>query len=173
MLGEPSVGKSTAAAYIFAKLKMNGVCCEYVSEFAKDKVYEGNAEVFKHQEYLFGEQSYKMARVKGKVNVIVTNSPLILSVVYNQNENLTENFENSVFEIFNSYTNLNYLICRSHSYEDLGRNQNEKEAEEVRMKLISVLDKYKIDYTKIPGTIEFYDLIVKGVMSILEAENEQ
>ena len=31
----PGAGKSTGAAYIFAKLKMAGVDCEYVSEYAK------------------------------------------------------------------------------------------------------------------------------------------
>lgn len=35
-LGEPSCGKSTAATYVFSKLKMLGISCEYVSEFAKD-----------------------------------------------------------------------------------------------------------------------------------------
>ena len=31
----PGAGKSTGAAYIFAKLKMAGIDCEYVSEYAK------------------------------------------------------------------------------------------------------------------------------------------
>lgn len=34
----PGAGKSTGAAYIFSKLKLAGIDCEYVSEFAKDKV---------------------------------------------------------------------------------------------------------------------------------------
>ena len=67
-LGEPSCGKSTAAAYVFSKLKMSGISCEYISEFAKDKVYEENKTVFDHQEYIFGKQSFKMDRVAGKVS---------------------------------------------------------------------------------------------------------
>lgn len=40
----PGAGKSTLAAYVFSKLKMMGVNCELVSEFAKDKVWEKNNE---------------------------------------------------------------------------------------------------------------------------------
>ena len=36
----PGVGKSTTAAMVFAKLKMNGVDCEMALEFAKEKVWD-------------------------------------------------------------------------------------------------------------------------------------
>ena len=36
LFGGPGTGKSTGAAYIFAKLKMCGVNCELITEFAKD-----------------------------------------------------------------------------------------------------------------------------------------
>ena len=39
LYGAPGSGKSTGAAYIFAKLKMLGVNCELITEFAKDKVW--------------------------------------------------------------------------------------------------------------------------------------
>ena len=47
--GPPGSGKSTAAAYVFSKLKMAGVNAEIVTEYAKDKVWEENNEVFKNQ----------------------------------------------------------------------------------------------------------------------------
>lgn len=58
----PGTGKSTGAAYIFSKLKMKGFDCEYVSEFAKDKVWENNDEVFKSQFYITGKQVFKIKR---------------------------------------------------------------------------------------------------------------
>lgn len=57
LFGEPSAGKSTAAMDITARLKRKGINAEYVSEFAKDKVYEQKSEGFKHQKYIFGKQS--------------------------------------------------------------------------------------------------------------------
>lgn len=140
MFGEPSAGKSTAAMDITAKLKRKGINAEYISEFAKDKLYENNGEVFKHQEYLFGKQSFKMGRVKDKVQVMVTDSPLVLSIIYNQNEYLHESFDKTVMDVFNSYNNKNYMLLRNHPYENEGRFQNESEANDVRAKILSKLD---------------------------------
>ena len=147
LFGEPGVGKSTAAMDdITARLKRKGINAEYVSEFAKDKVYENNGEVFKHQEYLFGKQSFKMGRVRDKVQVMVVDSPLILCIVYNNDKTLGKDFNKTVRDVFNSYTNRNYLLTRNHIYEDEGRFQNEEEALEVRKQIIMALDSMNITY---------------------------
>ena len=72
LYGGPGSGKSTGAAYIFSKLKMAGVDAEYVTEYAKDKVWEGNKEVFNCQFYITGKQVFRIHRCFGKVDVIVT-----------------------------------------------------------------------------------------------------
>lgn len=59
LFGAPGAGKSTGAAYVFSQLKMRGINAELVTEFAKDKVWEENDEVFKHQEYIFGKPKLK------------------------------------------------------------------------------------------------------------------
>ena len=46
----PGAGKTTGAWYISAKLKMAGADVEYISEFAKDKVWEENDLVFNEHE---------------------------------------------------------------------------------------------------------------------------
>ena len=154
LFGEPSAGKSTAAMDITARLKRKGINAEYVSEFAKDKVYENNSEVFKHQEYLFGKQSFKMGRVRGKVQVMVVDSPLILCAVYNQDTTLGEDFNKTVLKVFNSYNNRNYLLTRNHPYENEGRFQNEEEAQEVRKQIIEKLAKFDIDVVRILSSEE-------------------
>lgn len=144
--GEPSAGKSTAAMDVTARLKRKGINAEYVTEFAKDKVYENNQEVFKHQQYLFGKQSFRMGRVKNKVQVMVCDSPLLLNIIYNEDEILGENFNQTVLNVFNSYNNKNYLLVRNHTYENEGRLHNEKEARIVRKKIMNKLDKLNIEY---------------------------
>lgn len=165
LFGEPGVGKSTAATYIFSQLKMNGIDCEYVSEFAKDKVYEKNTEVFKHQEYLFGKQSFKIARVSGEVDVIITDSPLFLCIIYNNNEYLHECFNQTVLDVFNCNENLNYLLTRKHKYQNEGRFQNEEEAGNVRKDIINKLEKYEIEYKQVDSNKETYDQIVKEIIN--------
>lgn len=170
LFGEPSAGKSTAAMDITARLKRKGINAEYVSEFAKDKVYEQNPEVFKHQEYIFGKQSFKMGRVRDKVQVIVVDSPLILSIIYNNNKYLDEAFSQVVMDVYNSYNNKNYLLVRHHDYELSGRLHNEDEANKVREQLISELNKLNISYETATSSEEDCEKIANEI--IKEIENE-
>lgn len=172
LFGEPSAGKSTTAMDITARLKRKGINAEYVSEFAKDKVYENNEEVFKHQEYIFGKQSFKMGRVKEKVQVMVVDSPLILCVVYNNDKVLGENFNKTVLNVFNSYDNKNYLLTRKHTYENEGRLQNEKEALEVRNQLIESLEEMKISYDIITSSKEDCKMVANIIAKEIK-DNEQ
>lgn len=154
---------------ITAKLKRNGITAEYVSEFAKDKVWENDSEVFRHQEYIFGKQSFKMGRVKDKVQVMVVDSPLILSAVYDKQ--LGENFRATVLDIFNSYNNKNYFLVRNHSYESEGRLQNEQEASFIKQKILNKLNEYHINYDVVISNEETCNKIVEDVNK--EAKNEQ
>ena len=172
LFGEPSAGKSTAAMDITARLKRKGINAEYVSEFAKDKVYENNSEVFKHQEYLFGKQSFKMGRVRDKVQVIVVDSPLILCVVYNKDkEILGEEFDKTVLNMFNSYNNKNYLLTRNHTYENEGRFQNEVESLEVRNQIVKALEDMNITYDFATSSEEDCEMIAAKIAREIR-ENE-
>ncbi|MCM1232297.1 MAG: ATP-binding protein [Clostridium sp.] len=163
LFGEPSAGKSTCAMDIAAKLKRKGINAEYVSEFAKDKVYENNGEVFKHQEYLFGKQSFKIGRVRDKVQVMVVDSPLLLCAVYNKDDTLGQDFNKTVLNVFNSYDNRNYLLTRNHAYENEGRFQNETEAQEVRCEIIDKLNKFEVDYITVVSSEETCETIANTV----------
>lgn len=164
LFGVPGAGKSTGAAYIFSKLKMNGINAELVTEFAKDKVWENNTEVFKNQAYLFGKQSYRLSRCNDKVEVIVTDSPLPLSIFYNNDISLTENFNKSVMDVFNSYENINYLLLRTKPYNPSGRHQTEEESDALKKPMEKLLNDRNISYLEIDGEVTGYDKIVDDVM---------
>lgn len=172
LFGVPGSGKSTGSAYIFSKLKMQGINAELVTEFAKDKVWENNTEVFKNQAYLFGKQSYRMSRCKDKVDVIVTDSPLPLSIFYNNNPSLTENFNNSIMDVFNSYNNVNYLLLRTKPYNPAGRHQSEDESNALKQPMISMLEKYNISYVEVNGEIEGYDWIINDLLNKISTMEE-
>lgn len=173
LFAEPGAGKSTAAAYIYSQLKMCGISAEYVTEFAKDKVWEQNEEVFKHQTYIFGKQHYKLARVVGKVDVIITDSPILLSAIYNESEVLGEEFNNVVLKVFNSYNNFNILLTREHPYEDNGRNETEYQAKGIRKKLINKLNEYDIQYSGCTSSKDMYDTLVEIIKGKIGDKNEQ
>lgn len=172
LFGEPSCGKSTASAYTFSQLKIKGANCELVTEYAKDKVYENNSEVFKNQEYIFGKQSFRMSRLNEKVEVIITDSPLFLPVIYNQNEVLGETFNKMVVNVFKSYNNYNLLLLRNHVYKNEGRMQNEEQSKKIRDILINKLNKYGIECELRTSSIESYNLIVEKIVEMLKGENK-
>ena len=59
----PGAGKSTMMAAVFAELKWRGIDCEMVTEYAKDKVWEGSPHVLDCQPYIFGKQSFRIHRM--------------------------------------------------------------------------------------------------------------
>lgn len=163
LFGAPGAGKSTGAAYIFSKLKMLGVNAELVTEFAKDKVWENNIEVLKTQTYMFGKQHFRISRCEDKVDVIVTDSPLLLSAIYNQSKILGEEFNNLVAKVFKSYDSINYFIERNKPYNPKGRLQTESESDELAISIKALLSKYDITYSEIQGDTDGYDSIAEEV----------
>lgn len=169
LFGAPGSGKSTGAAYIFSKLKMAGINAELVDEFAKAKVWEESKEAFNNQVYILGKQYFKMSRCAEKVDVIVTDSPVLLSILYNNNPKvLGKPFDNLVCNIFNSYNNKNYLINRVKPYNPKGRLQTEEESDALKQPLIDIMNKYNIDFIEYNGIEEDYDKIVEEIIKIVK-----
>lgn len=167
LFGVPSAGKSTGSAYVFAILKAYGINAELVTEYAKDKVWENNEEVFKNQAYIFGKQSFRLSRCADKVDVVITDSPLPLSIFYNKSKVLGEDFNRTVMNVFNSYKNMNYLIDRVKPYNPNGRLQTEKESDALKRPMIDLLKNNKIGYEKVNGNIDGYCKIIQDVLDVL------
>lgn len=170
LFGAPGAGKSTGAAYIFAKLKLAGINAELVQEFAKDKVYEESKAVFENQQYIFGKQSFRMSRLANQVDVIVTDSPLPLSVFYNKNPILGEYFNKLVISVFHSYNNLSYFLVRDKPYNPSGRFQTEKESDALVNPMIELLNQNGIYPGRFQGNEDSYDLIIKQILEYIEKE---
>ena len=164
LFAPPGAGKSTGAAYIFAKLKMAGINAELITEFAKDKVWEENKEAIKNQVYMFGKQYFRMSRCRDKVDVLVTDSPLLLSILYNTDETLGEEFNDVVCNVFKSFNNLNYWLKRVKPYNPKGRLQTEEESDALVPKLKQILINANIECKEYNGIEEDYDKIVKDVL---------
>jgi hypothetical protein len=168
----PGAGKSTTAAAVFAELKMQGINCELVREFAKDKVWEKSFGVLNDQLYILGKQNHRMQTLmdpKDELEVIVTDSPLILSSVYN--ENLGPVFDMLTLDTFSSYDNMNYFIKRVKPYNPKGRTQNEEEAKEVDQKVLDTLLQYDIKYKTVTGDRAGIADIVNDVMEAIKSND--
>lgn len=124
LFGGPGCGKSTFAARIFSDLKISGVNCELVTEYAKIKTWEESFKTLQNQIYIFGKQQYSMWICSQHVDMIVTDSPLLLSCIYGDNNTLNK----LAVEEFNRYNNINVFVNRASEYVRIGRTQTEKEA---------------------------------------------
>ena len=143
----PGVGKSTTAAKVFAELKMRGVNCEMALEFAKDKVWEESFKTMDDQIYIFGKQFHKIWRLKDKVDVIICDSPLPISIVYDRENSKT--FHKFIMEQFNKFQNKNYYIIRSTDYQESGRVQTKEEAEKIDKIVENVLNTFNIEHKNV------------------------
>ena len=169
LFGAPGAGKSTGAAIIFAELKKRGVNAELVTEFAKDKTWEHNAMALGCQEYVFGKQSYRLARCKADVDVIVTDSPLPLSLLYVSDPALMSDgaFQKVVMNVFNSYNNLSYFVNRVKPYNPKGRNQTEAESDALAAPLKKLINENDISCVEVNGDDEGYAAVVAEVVEWL------
>lgn len=147
----PGAGKSTIAALTFAKMKLCGYNCELVTEFAKQMVWQERTKLlFNNQVYVFAKQLHYLDAVVGKVDYIITDSPILLSAVYCP-KSYPDTFVPFILDMFNRYDNLNFFIKRVKAYNPIGRTQNEEEARDVDNKTQNFLNGNNIDYACING----------------------
>jgi adenylate kinase family enzyme len=167
----PGSGKSTFCASIFAQLKWKGIECEMALEYAKDRVWEGSFNVLENQMYVFGKQQHRMFRLKGKVDVIITDSPLLNSVIYDAGND--EDFRKIILNEHHKYENMNFFIERAKPYHPKGRLQSEEGAKELDNQILSMLDSYYIDFDKILGIPDNSTVIVNKILEKLGYTEEE
>ena len=160
----PGSGKSTTCAGVFAKLKLAGIKCEMALEYAKDKVWEESNKVLDDQIYVFGKQLHRIFRLKDKVDVVITDSPILLSIIYDKTGN--KYFSDLVLNQFNNFDNRNYFIERTTVYNPKGRLQTEDEAKEIDKVLLDLLKDCNIEYDSV-GKNEAVDYIFNKIMKEL------
>lgn len=170
LTGAPGAGKSTGAAKLFYELKTLGINCELVSEFAKDKTWEHNATALNCQEYIFGKQSYRLKRCRDEVDVIITDSPLPLTIIYTHDELIKKPLTDLVMAVYNSYDNINFFINRVKPYNPKGRNQTAEESDALSAEIKNLYQQFNIPYTEINGNEAGYEAAIAKIITILNSK---
>ena len=170
LTGAPGAGKSTGAAKLFYELKTLGINCELVSEFAKDKTWEHNATALNCQEYIFGKQSYRLKRCRDEVDVIITDSPLPLTIIYTHDELIKKPLTDLVMAVYNSYDNINFFINRVKPYNPKGRNQTAEESDALSAEIKNLYQQLNIPYTEINGNEAGYEAAIAKIITILNSK---
>lgn len=157
LIGGPGCGKSTAASGLFYALKKLQVNAELSLEWVKNKVYEESFHCMDDQIYIFAKQHHKLFVLQDKVDVVVTDCPLLNSLVYGERR---DSFDAMVMDLFNEFNNLNIVIRRKQKYVTDGRIETAEEAMNIDDKYIEIMKKNNIPYLEIDN-VDACDFIVK------------
>lgn len=147
----PGSGKSTTAAGLFNIMKLSGFNVELVTEFAKDLTWSGRYSDLENQFYILAKQEARLARLEGKVDYAITDSPLPLGLLYNHGRYRKAWFHAACIGVFNLYDNDCFFIERVKPYQKVGRNQTEQEAKLIDRETLDLLFKEDIGFTRVPG----------------------
>jgi ABC-type cobalamin/Fe3+-siderophores transport system ATPase subunit len=154
LFGGPGSGKSTLAASIFATLKGRRASVELVNEYVKKWAWQGRQIRPTDQIYILGKQASSEASLYGKVDYIVTDSPVLLAGAYalrNPEWNCGYVSEAALAYV-NSHSNevnhVNLFIKRAKPYDNRGRYEDEDQAR--------AMDQFIRDYLS-QNLIPFYD----------------
>jgi hypothetical protein len=154
LYGGPGTGKSTSAALLYAFLKMGGVNTELVREYVKEWAWEGRVPGEFDQIYLLGKGVRKESLLYGKVDWVVSDSPVLLGVYYARqygSKLIAEAVETAAIKFYDNCKNTgvvhhHIVLERTKKFNPLGRFQTETEAKKIDVELIKILEEFKIPY---------------------------
>lgn len=154
IFGGPGSGKSTVASGLHYKLKMAHYSAELTGEYAKDLTYENRQDVLASDQLIvFANQHRRLRRLIDKVDIIISDSPVLLSAVYYDIGIDDGTYDRSLFKLFvektfAGYENVNFFLERNEAltYQSEGRNQALEEATSIDTKIKFVLDFFDVKY---------------------------
>lgn len=161
--GGPGTGKSTTATGLFSLLKRQEVLCEYVSEYAKDLTWKGDLQRLRNSVLVSGEQIERQRMLQDKVDVIITDSPVMLACLYSNNPYFKKALEYE-YKSLCDFKTIEVFLERTKKYMESGRNQTETEALAIDKKAYSFLKSF--DYTFEGGTEE----TIENLSSIIQEQ---
>lgn len=142
--GGPGAGKTTLAHDLVSGLSKAGVLTEYVAEYPKELVWKGRRDLLdgstSNQRRVTGEQWRRIEMLLGKVEAIVTDSPVALGLVYaDQDDPEYDAFAKETVSKVSSCSNFNVFVLRRDDYDQRGRMHDEDESIRLDREILDML----------------------------------
>jgi hypothetical protein len=154
LLGGSGLGKSTSAALLYGGMKNAGWDTELVREFVKEWAWEGKKPDAIGQSIIYGRQLEREANLYGKVDYVVTDSPLILCSVYRAfyygSDIITPLILKDLQEAKKQgVDHVNFLLKRNKPFDTRGRFEDEATARKIDRCVQNFLDYHAIPYVTV------------------------
>lgn len=168
----PGAGKTSIASGLTYKLKKKHITCDNPYEFPKLLAWDENHSAIKDQLFVLANQHRGIVKSYGKVDYIVLDSPILLSLtyknIYKSNEypaTLYGNtFDKMVLDIYNQYNNINILLKRSDGkHNNSERYQNLDES----IELDTIIENSLINNNLPYYTIDVNGNTVKNILKLI------
>ena len=140
LFGGPGIGKSSIASGLTYKLKKKHITCDNPYEFPKLLAWDENHSAIRDQLFVLANQHRGIVKSYGKVDYIILDSPILLSLTYKSFYKSSEypatlygdSFDKMVLDIYNRYDNINIVLKRSEgNHNNSERYQNLEESVEL------------------------------------------
>ena len=165
LFGGSGCGKSTTAALLFSRMKLARIHVELVREYVKYWAWNDRKVREWDQLYLLGKQSAYESMLYGKVDYIVTDSPILLAGVYQElRSNGKDSYVSNAAQAFMAHaeeqgvTYKNFFLKRNKPFDPRGRYETEDQAKQVDRFVYDYLCKYSgFKPIEISGPDEYRD----------------
>jgi hypothetical protein len=148
--GGPNSGKSTQAAGMFHRFKIDGYNAEHVNEYAKMCVWENRIDLLEDQLYVMAKQHRRVKRLADKVDFCITDSPVMLSSIYRDaygEPHYSNTLDKIAFECFSQNDNINFMCKRDkQGWDGSSRAQDYQDALRIDDKMYKMFKDYKIPF---------------------------
>lgn len=167
LFGGPHTGKSTTAAGLFFLMKTEDYSVELVTEYAKELAWEDRME---SQDFIFAMQNRRIERLKGKVDYVITDSPLLLGLNYGVALDLFRKYQLECFLNYNNFLNI-FLIRDDSKFKQEGRFEDLDKSKLIDLKILQSMELAKLEFMFIKPTKEAPKVILNMIKEI-ECQNQ-
>jgi tRNA uridine 5-carbamoylmethylation protein Kti12 len=172
LMGGPGTGKTSIASGLVYELKKRHISCDAPYEFPKILAWDENHSAIKDQLYVIANQHRGIVKSWGKVDYIILDSPIILSLIYKNYYKGTEypstlykeSFDKMVLDIHLQYDNTTILLKRGNGiHNEKERYQNLEQSIDLDNLIKNMMDINELQYTE----IEVNDDTVNNILKLL------
>lgn len=167
----PGAGKSTSAAYLYAQLKQRGVNAELVREYVKDWAWEERQIGTFDQIYFLGKQVRREAMLLGRVDAVVTDSPVWMVSYYAERyakpriKHGTESLVQAYYDqaAMDGHRHIHLWVNRSKEYLKAGRYETEEQARNVDSQMRPFLEGRGVKLIEVSSDFASLEVTLKEI----------